>query len=73
MNALFRIGQEAVANVARHARPARVGVFAGVTQESRSGERFLLRIHDDPPFLVTGLLAVVPIGGWVTIADWKRS
>jgi signal transduction histidine kinase len=47
MNALFRIGQEALANVARHARPTRVGVFAGVIGGSGSEERFLFRIHDD--------------------------
>ena len=47
MNALFRIGQEALANVARHARPTRVGVFAGITRGPGSEERFLFRVHDD--------------------------
>jgi signal transduction histidine kinase len=47
MKALFRIGQEALANVARHARPTRVSVFAGVIRASGSEERFRFRIHDD--------------------------
>ena len=47
MNTLFRIGQEALANVARHARPSRVTVSAGITQDTGSREQFVLRVHDD--------------------------
>jgi signal transduction histidine kinase len=46
-NTFFRIGQEALANVARHARPTRVDVFAGVTKGPTGKERFALRIEDD--------------------------
>lgn len=46
-NALFRIGQEALANIARHARPSHVIVFAGLTTEPDASPRFVLRIEDD--------------------------
>lgn len=46
-NTLFRVGQEALANVARHARPSRVAVFAGLTTVPGAPEHFLLRIEDD--------------------------
>lgn len=45
--ALFRIGQEALANVARHARPSRVTVFAGIDAQTGPRERFVLRVVDD--------------------------
>lgn len=47
MNGVFRIGQEALANVARHARPLHVSVTAGIETASRGREEFVLRVSDD--------------------------
>jgi signal transduction histidine kinase len=47
MNALFRIGQEALANVARHARPAHVSVSAGMVAGADTRDQFVLQVKDD--------------------------
>lgn len=47
MNALFRIGQEALANVARHARPGHVNVRAGIVSGSERRDQFVLQVQDD--------------------------